>query len=725
MMRDYPEPGDRFFNRELSWLEFNHRVLGEAMRPETPLLERLKFLAISGSNLDEFFMVRVGGLLMQFLGNPDTTGIAGLSPREQLRMIRQRTLVMCVDQYRCLHELLAELDKIGIRRLRMFDLNEKQLEHLQWQFHETLKASCSAIAVRDSRDFPSMIGAKLGVCFRLRGEDLESIINTKLRGKRAAPRDEDQDWLERFVVVPIGRLVNRIMSVPAESGFGFVLTEEVIAHFGDYFFPGQTILEAQPFRASRNADVDVDLEGAADLLEGMQELLQSRNTSDCVRLEVDDDTSDAMTEFLQGCLEIGDDETYRIPGPLDLTAWFRLANMQGFREQRFEAWPPQPIPGYQTGDDIFAFVAAQDRLLVHPYDSYDPVVDLIKAASVDPKVIAIKQTLYRTSNPSEIVDALQVAADSGKHVTVILELKARFDERRNIDWARKLERSGVDVIYGVRGLKIHAKMCMIVRRESAGVFRYMHLGTGNYNESTARLYTDISLLTCNEKIGNDVVNLFNAITGLSTPQPMHVLTAAPLTLRERFYQLIDVEIVSARKGREGLIRAKFNSLVDEGIIQRLYEASQAGVRVELNVRGICCLKPGVPGLSENIRVVSIVDRFLEHMRIYYFLHGGDHLTYISSADWMNRNLDRRVELLVPILEPVCARRVIDLLDESLSDNQHAHLLQADGSWLPARSERGTPHHSQRNLYEKACQANKLDRDRSQIAASPRRSSDPA
>ncbi len=621
---------------------------------------------------------------------------------------------MVDDQYHCLDELLVALKQASIHRLHMHELNESQLAHLQWQFHETLIATCSAIAVRDSYDFPSMIGARLGVCFRLHGKDLEAIVSPH---KSDASNESDDG--ERFVVVPIGRLVNRMMSVPMADGAGFVMTEDVIAHFGEHFFPGQTIVEALPFRTSRNADVDIDVEGAADLLEGMQQLLHSRNMGDCVRLEVDANASDSMVEFLQGCLEIGDEETYRVPGPIDLTAWFRVATMQGFREHKFEPWPPQPIPGYQMGDDIFAFIAAQDRVLVHPYDSYDPVVDLIKSAAVDPKVISIKQTLYRTSNPSEIVDALQVAADAGKHVTVILELKARFDERRNIDWARKLERSGVDVIYGVRGLKIHAKLCMIVRRESTGVFRYMHLGTGNYNESTARLYTDVSLLTCNEKIGNDVVNLFNAITGLSVPQPMQVLTAAPMNLRERFYQLIDVEVVSANKGRKAMIRAKFNSLVDAGIIERLYQASQAGVQVELNVRGICCLKPGVPGLSDNIRVVSVVDRFLEHMRIYHFYHGGDNLTFISSADWMTRNLDRRVETLVPILDPACARRVNEVLGAGLQDNKHACLLQADGSWQRIQG-RGKIHHSQQALYEQACQLNKHEKSRSDIVLSPRR-----
>jgi polyphosphate kinase len=721
-MSDFSAPGELYLNRELSWLEFNHRVLGEADRDETPLLERLKFLAISGSNLDEFFMVRVGGLMMQADGNPNMTGIAGLSPGQQLKKIRKRVLRMVEDQYRCLNDrLIPALEQQGIRRLRIDDLSELQLEHLKRQFDETLLAAVSPIAVRDSHDFPSMIGSALGVCFRILGPNLESIVEENLDGTRRSGDTPWQDY-ERIVVLPIGRFLARIMSVPVEQGMGFVLVEDVLIRFASEFLPGQTILEAVPFRTSRNADVALDIEGAADLLVGMQAMLERRNTSDCVRLEVDLAASAGIIAFLQSCVEIGEAETYQIPGPLDLSAFLDMTRIQGYRELKFETWAPQEISGYVTGDNIFELIAAEDRIIISPYQRFDPVVDFIKSAASDPKVIAIKQTLYRTSSDSEIVSALRTAAESGKHVTVILELKARFDEKRNIDWARKLERAGADVIYGVRGLKTHAKLCIVVRREATGVRRYIHFGTGNYNESTARLYSDISLLTCDEALGVDAVNLFNAITGLSAPQTMDKLAAAPLQLRERLYELIDVEIVSAKKGRKGVIRAKMNSLFDEGIIDRLYAASQAGVKIELNVRGICCLKPGVPGLSENIRVVSIVDRFLEHTRIFYFLHGGDHLVFIASADWMGRNLDRRVELLVPVLDPNCAKRVLEMLNACLADNVRSHRLLPDGSWTPLTPGNAVPLRSQLHMFTLACEESTRDARHSHKMFHPHRAS---
>ncbi len=700
-MNESQNPGHQYLNRELSWLEFNHRVLGEAQRAKTPLLERVKFLAISGSNLDEFFMVRVGGLLMQTEGNPDRTGIAGMTPDRQLKKIRERVLRMVADQYQCLtQQLLPELEQHEIRRFRISELDGRQLEHLACQFEESLIAAVSPIAVRDSHDFPTMIGSALGVCFRVRGPGLESVID-RFGAGRTDPQSPESG--ERMVVVPIGRFLSRIMSVPVEQGFGFVLVEDVLIHFANQLLPGQEILEAVSFRTSRNADVALDEEGAADLLVGMQAMLEERRTSGCVRLEVHDSASDEVVGFLESCLEIGPELTYQIPGVIDLSALFQLSGIPGFAKLKFEPWPAQQISGYSAGDDIFQFIASGDRAMIHPYQGFEPVVDFIKAAAADPKVLAIKQTLYRTSAHSEIVAALKTAAESGKHVTVILELKARFDEKRNIDWARTLERAGVDVVYGVRGLKTHAKICMVVRREPSGVRRYLHFGTGNYNESTARLYTDASLLTCDEALGNDAVNLFNAITGLSAPQAMKKLVAAPLQLRERFYELIDVETVSARKGRKAVIRAKMNSLVDPGIIDRLYKASQAGVQIELNVRGICCLRPGVPGLSETIRVVSIIDRLLEHARIYYFLHGGDHRTFISSADWMGRNLDGRIELLVPVEEPHASRRVLEMLNACLADNVRGHELLPDGNWKPLTPGKSTPLRSQAHLYSLACQ----------------------
>lgn len=720
-MNDVTDSTHPFFNRELSWLEFNDRVRGEASRPDTPLLERLKFLAISGSNLDEFFMVRVGGLLMQRRGKPEHTDIAGLIPDQQLELIRQRVRKMVADQYTCLNdELMPALEQHGICRLQVADLNATQLAHLQQHFSESLVAAVSPIAVRDQYDFPSMIGSALGLCLRVEGADLESIVN-----RLHDPADDDglPRVRQRMVVVPIGRFLSRIIKVPVEQGMGFVLVEDVLACFADQLLPGHRILEAVPFRTGRNADVSVDEEGAADLLAGMQVMLEQRNSSECVRLEVHESASEETVRFLESCLNIGPELSWRIPGPLDLAAFFQLWGIPGFPELKFEPWVPQPASDYASGDDVFAWVAASDRVLVHPFQGFDPVVDFVRSAAADPRVLSIKQTLYRTSSDSEIVAALKTAAESGKHVTVILELKARFDEKRNIDWARQLERAGVDVVYGVRGLKTHAKICLVTRREPAGVRRYVHLGTGNYNESTARLYTDTSLLTCDELIGNDAVQLFNSITGLSAPLPMKRLVAAPLQLRSRFLELIDVETISARKGRPALIRAKMNSLVDREIIEHLYLASQAGVRIELNVRGICCLQPGVPGLSDNIRVVSIVDRLLEHSRIYYFLHGGDHLLYISSADWMGRNLDRRVELLVPVDDPRAGRRVINQLTTCLQDNLRSHQLQADGSWRPLQPEGNPALRSQYHLYQAAREEHLRETQNSPRMYHPHRASD--
>ncbi len=695
-MNDFSNRDQLYFNRELSWLEFNHRVLGEAMREETPLLERLKFLAISGSNLDEFFMVRVGGLLMQSTGNPEKTGIAGMNPDEQLVRIRDRVRRMVDDQYRCLNEqLLPGLAARGIRRLKIDELDHHQMEQLRKQFDEHLGSSATPIALVDEGDFPLMIGTSLAVCFRVQGPQL-----------RPSTGDDGSASLkgnERVVIVPVSRGVPRYFPLSVTEGFGFILAEDALIEFGDHFLPRQRILETAVFRVTRNADVELDEEAAADLLIGMQAMLLDRNSSPCVRLEIEAAASPEIVAFLQSLLDIGADRTWHVPGPIDLSACMELATGPRLRDLKFEPWPGQPLAGYEPGQDVFDFIAEEDRLLSHPFQNYDPVVDFIQAAATDPRVIAIKQTLYRTSSDSQIIAALKTAAENGKHVTVILELKARFDEKRNIDWARQLERAGVDVIYGVRGLKTHAKLCLVVRREPTGVRRYVHFGTGNYNEATSRLYTDMSLLTCDEALGNDAVNLLNAVTGLSSPLPMHKLSAAPSHLRERFEELIDVEIANARKGRPAMIQAKVNALVDETLIDHLYRASGAGVRIDLNVRGICCLKPGVAGLSEKIRVVSIVDRFLEHSRLFYFLHGGDHLAFIASADWMNRNLDRRVELLVPVEHPACSRRVIDVLRTCLGDNTRAYELQPDGEWQPLEPGKEVRLRAQEHLYAEACE----------------------
>ncbi len=704
------EVDNKYINRELSWLEFNQRVLDRARCSETPLLERLKFLAITGSNLDEFFMVRVGGLKIQSKLNPDKTDIVGLSPDEQLSRIRQRVSDFCTDQYACMNtELLPALAEHGIKRLGRNEISPPQLEHLRRIFEEEILSVISPIAVRCAEDFPIMVGAPLAVCIRLTGRSL-------VTGLQA----ESDQSTSRFVVLPLAKNLPRILNVPSDHGFQFVLLEDVVSMLIGSVLSDQTVEECVAFRALRNADVTVDEEGADDLLADMQAMIDERAISDCVRLEIAADVSNETRSFLQSCLDTHDDDVYLMQGPLDVSAFMSLAAIQGFSNLKFEPWPPQPSPWYSPGDDIFEVIANRDRLLIHPYQAYDPVVDFVRAAARDPKVIAIKQTLYRTSRDSQIVEALREAAESGKHVTVIVELKARFDEKRNIGWARQLEKAGVDVIYGVRGLKTHAKLLLVIRRESTGIRRYMHIGTGNYNESTARLYSDVSFLTCDPQIGTDAVNLYNAITGLSIPQTMQKLVAAPIDLRNRLLELIEVETLNAKNRRPALIQAKTNSLVDKKIIDALYEASQAGVKIDLNVRGICCLLPGVEGVSDNIRVTSIIDRFLEHARIFYFLHGGDHRVFVSSADWMGRNLDRRIELMAPIEDSSCKKGLIETLGSYFSDNVSAQRLLDDGSYVPVDAENQLPHRSQQHLYTVACEMHQAQKHSSRTVFQPHR-----
>lgn len=705
------QPSNKYINRELSWLEFNQRVLDQSLLPETPLLERLKFLAISGSNLDEFYRVRVGGLMIQQRSNPEHRGIAGLTPEQQLARIRQRIRKMHEDQYRCLNEtILPRLAEHGILRLTPKQLTSDQRNHLHRLFEEEVFSVLAPIAVSSQKDFPLMIGSSMGMCFRLSGPQLQTATKT-----------EETESTHRFVVIPLGRTIPRMVSVPAAQGYQFVLLEDAVAMFADEYFPGQTVHECVAFRTDRNAQIQLDEDAVADLLADMREMIDERKTNACVRLEISGEASDQTRLFLQNCLGVDNENTYVLPGPLDLAAFMTLAMMPSQADLKFEPWPSQPSPDFNPTDDIFEVIRMSDRLLMHPYQTYDPVVDFIQTAARDANVIAIKQTLYRTSQNSKMVEALRHAAESGKHVTAVVELKARFDEQRNIGWAEQLEKSGVDVIYGVRGMKTHAKLCLVVRREASGLQRYLHVGTGNYNESTARIYSDVSLFSADSQLCQDAVNLFNAITGQSIPQKMNKLVAAPINLRNRFIELIEVEIANAENGRAAMISAKVNSLFDKKIIDALYQASQAGVKIRLNVRGICCLRPGIEGLSENIYVTSIVDRFLEHARMFYFLHGGDHQVFIASADWMGRNLDRRVELMVPIENSQCKNRVIDALNSNLKDNVKGQQLLPDGSYELNEIADRLPHRSQQHLYTIACELHHAQSNQTRTIFQPHRS----
>jgi polyphosphate kinase len=677
----------KYFNRELSWLEFNQRVLDEARDATVPLLERLKFLAITGSNLDEFFMVRVGGLQMLAQRGSTSLDPSGMTPEQHLHAIRARTRQITTAQYECFtQELEPALATAGIRRVRPEELTQRQAKAVEQIFDNELSAILTPMAVNPEEEFPLLVNQTLNLCVRL----------------EPAAAEPDQP---RFAIIPLGRWLHRFITLYSDGGYACMLLEDAVGMHVERFFFGEHVVECVPFRITRDADLSIREDLAHDLLVEMEEILDARKQSACVRLEISDHASDTLLAFLEQGLEVTGDDVFKTPGPLDLSAFMRLTELQGFDSLKSEAWPPQPSPQVDLTTSMFDVISRRDVLLYHPFDSFEPVVRLIDEAAADPEVLAIKQTLYRTSRNSPIVAALKRAAERGKHVTALVELKARFDEARNIVWAKDLEQAAVQVIYGVKGLKTHAKLCIIVRREPHGIQRYVHFGTGNYNEITARLYTDVSFMTCNEELGADASSFFNAITGYSQPQSFRKIEAAPLGMRESLLEMIQIETQRKREGQQARIIAKLNSLVDPQIIDALYEASQAGVKIKLNVRGICCLRPGVPKLSKNITVTSIVDRLLEHSRIFYFHHGGDERVFISSADWMQRNLDRRVELLVPVEDPACRERLIGILKTCFRDTVKARRLLPDGTYKrvkPASGER--PLRSQEALYREAAAA---------------------
>jgi polyphosphate kinase len=657
-----------YFNREMSWLAFNERVLAQARNVDVPLLERLKFLAITSSNLDEFFMVRVGGLQLQRSAGFGSTDPSGMTVTEQLEAIHERTTRINHSQYECyFNELEPALAEQGIVRIRLDDASVKHREAATRIFEEEIVPVLSPMAIEGPDDFPLLVNQALYVCVQI--------------ATTTAPAEGSDGPSYRFAVIPIGKVLPRILTLPSEQGFSFALLEDVVRYFAGSFFHNEEILAATPFRITRNADMSIQEDLASDLLAGMKELLQQRRSAACVRLEIDAQAPELMLKFLQNCLNITERETIRSPNPLDLSAFMQLSSLEGFEHLRDTPWPPQRSPRLDPSQSMLSAIAEGDILLSHPYETFEPVVRFIEEAAEDPDVLAIKQTLYRTSRKSPIVAALRRAAERGKYVTAIVELKARFDEARNIEWAQELEEANVQVIYGVKNLKTHAKVCIVVRREPRGIVRYMHFGTGNYNEATARLYSDISYLTCNSQLGSDASAFFNAVTGYSQPQQYRAIEAAPIGLRKKLLSLIDAEIERKKQGQRTLIIAKLNALVDPELIKALYKASQAGVTIRLSIRGICCLRPGVAGLSENITVISIIDRILEHTRMIYFYHGGDELTYISSADWMPRNLDRRVELLVPIEDAACKKRAIEILENNFRHTANAWQLQPDGKYM--------------------------------------------
>ena len=657
-----PEGDPLFLSRELSWIEFDFRVLAQAEDASLPPLERLKFLAITASNADEFFMVRVGGLKMLKRQGEEHPDPAGRTPSEQLAEISARMRELVERQHAGLQkEIEPQLKKGGIRRMRMEELSAAQLRHVEAQFEDFIFPVITPVAVSAAaEEFPLLAG--LGLALYVRLEDAPD---------GSGPR-------HALVAMPKG--LARFLALPGEAGFSYILLEEVVRAYAGRLFTGVKVLECAAFRLTRNADMGVREDLAGDLMAQMREVLVERKESDCVRLEIEKQASKEAQAFLKAALKVEEADVYAVPGPLDLAAFFRLANLAGYDALKIEPWAPQAVPEAPPAESMFDVLQRGNLLLFHPYESYDPVLRLLQEAADDPNVLAIKQVLYRVSDNSPVVASLMRAAERGKHVTALIELKARFDEARNIDWADALARAGAQVIYGVKGYKTHAKVCVVVRREPAGVVRYVHYGTGNYNEKTARLYSDVSFLTREEDYGADASAFFNTLTGYSQLVKFRKLEAAPLGIRPRLLELIEGEAERSRQGEPAEIDAKVNSLADPELIEALYRASQAGVKIRLNVRGICCLRPGVKGLSDNVAVVSLVDRYLEHARIFRFLNGGAPKTFISSADWMPRNLDRRIELMVPVEDPEGAEKLAQILKTCLADTKQSWRLLPDGAY---------------------------------------------
>ena len=653
---------EHYENRELSWLKFNGRVLNEARDKEIPLLERLKFTGITSSNLDEFFMVRVASLKDMVHAGYKKKDIAGMTASEQLDAINTATRALVDMQYSTYNRsLLPKLKNRNIVILDAYeDLSEEQAAFADAYFMETVYPVLTPMALDASRPFPLIRNKTLNIGALIKRKGAEKEIE--------------------FATVQVPSVLPRIVEIPSaqEDGRTFLLLEQMIERNLSKLFLNYKVVCAHPYRIMRNADLPIDEDEAADLLKEIQKQLKKRQWGEVIRLEVEDRMDEKLLSILKKELHVADADVFEINGPLDLTFLMKLYGLKGCDDLRYKPYTPQRVPQIEPGGDIFAAIRGGDILMHHPYQTFDPVVEFIRRASIDPDVLAIKQTLYRVSGNSPIIASLAQAAENGKQVTVLVELKARFDEEHNIVWAKKLEQAGGHVIYGLVGLKTHSKIALVVRREEEGIRRYVHLGTGNYNDSTAKLYTDCGIFTCSEAIGEDATAVFNMLSGYSEPLSWNRLVVAPIWLRKKFLKLISRETKHAKEGREGRIIAKMNSLCDKDIIAALYEASAAGVQIDLIVRGICCLKVGIPGISENIRVRSIVGNFLEHSRIFYFQNDGQPELFMGSADWMPRNLDRRVEILFPVEDEEIQKNVYHILEVELADNTKAHILKKDG-----------------------------------------------
>jgi polyphosphate kinase len=658
-------PPDHYLNRELSWLEFNARVLEEAADATNPLLERVKFLAIFSSNLDEFFEVRVAGLQQQLYAGiePQDYAVDGMDPTGQLGAIDKRVRELLALQDRLLNEdVMPALAAAGIEWVRYGGLTDEERQHVDELFRTGIAPVLTPLAIDPGHPFPFVHNKSLNVALLVESTD---------------------SGQQLFGVVQVPAVLDRVVLLPATGErVRFLLLEEIIAAHLEALFGGFRVVDHTFFRVTRNSDLTIDEDEAEDLLQTIEDTLRQGMRGEAVRLEILASGDERFVQMLMGALGLGERDVFRVAGPVDLTAMMALHRLERFRALRDEALVPRVPPAFATSGNMFDVIRQQDVLVHHPYESFGCVVDFIERAADDPQVLAIKQTLYRTSGGSPILAALARAAQNGKQVTALVELKARFDEGNNIVWARELEQAGVHVVYGVVGLKTHGKAALVVRREPDGIRRYVHLSTGNYNPTTARIYTDLGLFTANPDFGEDVSALFNLLTGYSQRRDWRKLRVAPVDLREHVIALIERERQHAAGGGTARIIVKMNALVEPSVIDALYRASQAGARIDLLVRGICCLRAGVPGVSETIRVISIVDRFLEHSRIFYFENAGNPEVYLASADWMPRNFFRRIEVMFPVEDVRLRARVVDsILPVILSDNVKARLQQPDGSYV--------------------------------------------
>ncbi|MDR0923482.1 MAG: RNA degradosome polyphosphate kinase [Hungatella sp.] len=683
---------ESYVNRELSWIEFNYRVLSEARDKTLPLFERLKFLSITASNFDEFYMVRVASLKDMVHAKYTKPDIAGMKPPEQLERISGRTHELVALQYSTYNRsLLPALKQNGLRVVQYHeDLSEEEGRYADSYFERNVYPVLTPMAVDSSRPFPLVRNKSLNIAALLQ-------------------KKSGEEELE-FAMVQVPSVLPRIVELPTgkKEERAVILLEQIMERNIGSLFLNYNVITAHPFRIMRNADLTIDEEEAEDLLEEIKKQLKKRQWGEAIRLEVEEKMDKRLLKILKRELSISSADIFEIAGPLDLTFLMKMYGMEGFDRLKAVPYIPQQVPRLMNEDDIFTNIRGGDILLHHPYETFDPVVNFVKTAASDRSVLAIKQTLYRVSGNSPIIAALAEAADNGKQVSVLVELKARFDEENNINWAKKLEKAGCHVIYGLVGLKTHSKITLVVRREEDGIRRYVHLGTGNYNDSTAKLYTDFGLMTCNPQIGEDATAVFNMLSGYSEPLHWNKLVLAPIWLRARFLRMIRREAKNAENGKTAHIMAKMNSLCDKEIIAALYEASCAGVKIELIVRGICSLKAGVPGLSENITVHSIVGNFLEHARIFYFGNDNSPELYMGSADWMPRNLDRRVEIMFPVEDEILTEQILHVLKVQFQDNVKAHILKSDGTYEKPDKRGKVLVNSQEQFCEEAIQSVKRE-----------------